>query len=163
MTDARTWLSVRAAAIRANLVRGAQEADAEDLAHDGVVLALERAAKPGLAVVAARHGFLHALRHRRVEDRARPKLARSVGTTEGCPVRVLLDAEAAAERARLLERVRAEIASLTPRPRQVALALLDGLTHDEIAERLGIARRSVYVAAHRARRTLQRNLRRAAS
>jgi RNA polymerase sigma-70 factor (ECF subfamily) len=129
---------------------GLSFADAEDLASEaceGMVRNLRRLREPG----AFEGWFWTVARNRlrsRIRRKGRPERELDFGSADDpSDLAVLADEHA---------RIRAALAELAPRDRQILwLREVEGLAHEEIGGRLGLATGAVRVAALRARRRLE--------
>lgn len=138
-----------------------ERADAEDVAHDALVRVLR-----GLGTFRGEARFTSWLYRvvRNVALDRNERRKRRLGREEDGEAAAWLPTrdpgpDRMAERADLLERIRAAFMALPPRQREVFdMAELQGLTSPEIAERLDIAPASVRVTLLNARRSVRRAL-----
>jgi RNA polymerase sigma-70 factor (ECF subfamily) len=101
-----------------------------------------------LARIATNEALMRARRSRRLE-RAALQLAHDADEPRGTP-----EQEAASREA--MARVQAALPRLPPRHREILqLATLHGLSHADVAERLGVSHGAVKVRLHRAREALR--------
>ena len=118
-------------------------------------VALDRFAGTGafstwLTRIAVNEARLRARRWRRTE-RSMVELSQSSESVADTP-------EQKAGRREAVERVRVALDRLPERHREVLSLVVDGLSHDEIAERLGIRAGAVKVRVHRARAALRQQV-----
>jgi len=159
-TDAFAALVARylRAAYAVALARTGDPHDAEDVAHDTFVVALERLADcrepdrfAGWLLRIARNTALNHVRARTVRD-AVPLDDAAGAASDGDPGR---DAELAALKGDLL----AAMEGLSPVQREVLLLHdLEGWRHGEIGERLGFPEGTARYHLHEARRTMRQRL-----
>jgi RNA polymerase sigma-70 factor (ECF subfamily) len=159
-TDAFAALVARylRAAYAVALARTGDPHDAEDVAQDAFVVALERLAQcreperfAGWFLEIVRNRALNWVRARAVRETA-PLEAAAGAASDGGPEK---DAERAALRGDLL----AGLADLDPVRREVLLLHdLEGWKHGEIAERLGFAEGTARYHLHEARKAMRERL-----